>query len=140
MQEVGPGMNLFLQCKSPQEAEQLKNDHLILCNLLIKKNNFQNKKQIRGRQCHKCGKLGHIMGHCTSKKACWTCGEEEYEAKNCQTTKKYILCQSTEHGALYGGCPAKHNHTKEWVKIAQEENKKVKLPIRMRGSKRKKQP
>ena len=130
-QEVGPGLNLFLQCKSPKDVEELMKEDLVLCNLMIKKRNLQKKRKIKGRQCHKCGKLGHIMAHCTSEKICWTRGEVGHNAKDCKMAKKCILCKSTEHGALYGGCPAKAN--RELVKISQDEKKKVKLPIGMRG-------
>ena len=136
LQEVAMGLNLFLHCKNPEDAEELAGDDLVLCNLLIKKGSFQKKKQIRGRQCHKCGKMGHIMFHCTNEKACWTCGEKGHDAKDCKLSRRCILCNSTDHGALYGGCPAKSTHRKELVKISQEEKKKLKLPIGMRGEKK----
>ena len=136
LQEVGMGLNLFLHCKSSEDAEELAGDDLVLCNLLIKKTSFQKRKQIRGRQCHKCGKMGHIMFHCTNEKACWTCGEKGHDAKDCKLSKKCILCNSTDHGALYRGCPVKSIHRKELVKIIQEEQKKKKLPIGMRGERK----
>ena len=135
LQETGMNMNMFIHCKTADDAEELVGEDLILCNLMIKKRCFQRREQIQGRQCHRCGKMGHIMFHCVSSKVCWTCGDEGHTAKECTSMKKCILCNSTEHGALYGGCPAKSEHRKALVKISQDEKKK-KLPVGMRGEKK----
>ena len=135
IQEVGMSLNLFVHCNSSEDAEELASEDLILCNLMIRKRSFQKKKQIQGRQCHKCGKMGHIQFHCTKEKVCWTCGESGHDAKDCKKEKKCILCNSNEHGALYGGCPAKSNHRRELVKIQQEERKK--MPVGLREEKKK---
>ena len=90
-QEVGPGLNLFIQCKSPEDAEELMKEDLVLCNLMVKKSNLQKKRQIKGRQCHKCDKLDHIMAHYTDEIICWTCGEAGHDAKDCKTAKMHPL-------------------------------------------------
>ena len=135
LQEIGMNLNMYIHCKNNDDAEELAGDDLVLCNLMIRRRCFQRRQQIRGRQCHKCGKMGHIMFHCTNNRVCWTCGEEGHAAKECIAVKKCILCNSTKHGALYGGCPAKTEHRKELVKISQEEKKK--LPVGMRGEEKK---
>ena len=91
LQEVGMGLKLFLQCKTPEDAEELTGDDLVYCNLLIKKTRFQKRTQIRGRQCHKCGKMGHIMFNCTNERACWACGEKGHDAKDCKSSKKMFI-------------------------------------------------
>ena len=131
VQQIGMGLNLFIHCKSPEDADELAGDDLVLCNLMIRKRCFQKRKQIQGRQCHKCGKMGHIQFHCSGEKVCWTCGETGHGAKDCKKEKKCILCNSTNHGALYGGCPAKSDHRKELVKISQEE-KKMSMGLRQK--------
>ena len=128
VQEIGMSLNMFIHCRSPEDAEELVSEDLVLCNLMIGRRSFQKKKQIKGRQCHKCDKLGHIQFHCKKEKVCWTCGESGHDAKDCKKEKKCILCNSNNHGVLYGGCPAKNNHRRELVKIQKEEEKK-KMPI-----------
>ena len=46
LQEVGMVINMFVHCKNPEEEEDHAGDDLVLCNLLIKKNSFQKRKQI----------------------------------------------------------------------------------------------
>ena len=129
-QETGKDINLFLQCKNKQDADKLAEADMTICNLLIQRKNLQKGHMALGRQCYKCGRMGHIMAGCENERVCWSCGETDHKARDCRNTKRCFLCKSTTHGALYGGCPEKTRHNKELVKVTNEEKRK--LPVGMR--------
>ena len=48
-QKIGMSLNLFIHCKSPEDAEEMAGEDLILCDLMVHRRCFQKKKQIQGR-------------------------------------------------------------------------------------------
>ncbi|CAG9773642.1 unnamed protein product [Ceutorhynchus assimilis] len=67
------------------------------------------EKNVTVERCRKCWSHNHITSNCTGPdrtKACYKCGKEGHQAKDCQEEESCPICQTNGHRAGTGKCLA----------------------------------